>query len=162
MTNSELLSNASAERQKEAIVEFIIERCIEISHHIKFQDRESLDAEVEDFLKSDVCEANLCAARIFKCNEDGVAEWCVAANKEQAYEFMRNLWGSDSMKEYENDYYKDFPGSRLEDFIDDFFIEEPMDKVLTVEAEDGTDTRTVEQWLTRCNTIPSYFCSENF
>ncbi|MDT8718309.1 hypothetical protein IAI10_16700 [Clostridium sp. 19966] len=101
---------------------------------------------------------------IFKCNEDGVPEWCVAADKKQAYKFFKHLWGENTMKEYEDEYLEDNPNSILDDFIEKFFILEPANKIFTISdaGENGEAiTKNISEWLTDIKSIPCYFCHCN-
>jgi len=99
--------------------------------------------------------------KIFRCNDDGVAEWCVAEDKEQAYKFLSDLWGEVTMKEYEKDYFDNNPEATLDEFIDDFFEEESDDKEFTiVDAGEGDTpvTKKISEWLEDIETVPSYLC----
>ncbi len=106
---------------------------------------------------------------LYKCNEGGVAEWCVAESKKQAYDFMKNLWGESTMKEYVDEYFESDseydPGSNLDDFIENFFDEEDLDRNFTI-ADAGTNngsvTKKVREWLEDIKTVPSYLCCEDF
>jgi hypothetical protein len=102
---------------------------------------------------------------LYKCNEGGVAEWCVAPGKMHAYVYMSDLWGEKTMKEYEDEYLDDNEGSMTEDFINDFFIEEDPDKDFTI-ADAGLNgtsvTKKVSEWLDDVTVVPSYFCCEDF
>jgi len=102
---------------------------------------------------------------IFKCNEGGVTEWCVAENKQQAYDFMSNLWGEITMKEYENEYFEDDINTTLDDFIDNFFTEEQKEDDFTiVDAGIGGEpvTMKISEWLELQTVVPNYFCCEQY
>lgn len=103
--------------------------------------------------------------KIYVCNEGGVAEYCVAEDKKQAYEFMSSLWGEQTMKEYETEYVEDNNDSTIEDFIDDFFTELPPDKEFTIsDAGEGGEpiTKKISEWMEGIMEVPSYFCCENY
>jgi len=103
--------------------------------------------------------------KLFKLNEDGIAEWIVAESKEQAYEYAKNLWGEDTMKEYADEYFSGNPDGTLESFIDEFVIEEPEDKEFTIydAGENGMPvTKIVAEWLKDVQEVPLWFCCENF
>lgn len=87
--------------------------------------------------------------KLFSCNEDGVTEWCVAKDKKQAYDFMRNLWGTGSMLEYEKEYFEDNPSDSTDDFIEYFFT-------------DVTENENFTEHLKCIDIIPSYFGCEDY
>lgn len=103
--------------------------------------------------------------KLFKCNEDGIAEWCVASDKLSAYIYMQQCWGESTMKEYEDEYLSDNKGSTREDFIENFFIEEDPEKEFRID-DDGPNgesvTKKVYEWLEDISEIPSYFCCQDF
>ncbi|MBM7854927.1 hypothetical protein JOC37_001307 [Desulfohalotomaculum tongense] len=69
--------------------------------------------------------------KMFRLNEDGVAEWIIAKNKKQALEYADSLWGG-----VVDDYYKEFlecnPGATFEEFVDYFVQEEPLNREFTL------------------------------
>lgn len=101
--------------------------------------------------------------KLFKCNEAEVAEWCVAKNKKEAYKFMDKFWddGAIMKSHYVNKYLKANKGKTLDDFIENFFIEEDMEKELTVSDAGENDepiTKKVGEWLDEVDEVPSYLC----
>jgi hypothetical protein len=112
-------------------------------------------AESEDFMKK----------KIFRCNDDGVAEWCVAEDKEQAYKFLSDLWGAETMKECEEYYFDNNPQATLDEFIEDFFEEEPDEKEFMINDAGEGDTpiiKKISEWLKDIDAVPSYFCHEDY
>jgi hypothetical protein len=100
--------------------------------------------------------------KLFKCNEGGVAEWCVAESDLQAYDFMKDLWGASTMQEYVDEYLDD--NMTFEDFLNDFFVEEDVNKNFTI-SDAGVNgepvTKKVSEWI-EGEEAPSYFCCENY
>lgn len=103
--------------------------------------------------------------KLYKCNDDGVAEWCVATSKMSAYVFMSKIWGEGTMKDYEDEYLDDNKGSTTGDFIENFFIEEEPERDFTI-IDAGPKgepvTKKVSEWLKDVTVVPSYFCCENY
>lgn len=121
------------------------------------------DKDIENLLL--LQDKNEKAKNLYKCNEDRVAEWCIAESKKQAYDFMMKQWGEVTMQEYLDEYLEDDKGGTLEEFIDEFFILEDPEKDFTIVdgGEDGnTLTMKVKEWVQVEKTIPRYLCWENF
>lgn len=119
------------------------------------------DKDIENLLQ----DKNEKAKNLYKCNEDRVAEWCIAESKKQAYDFMMNRWGEVTMQEYVDEYLEDDQGGTLEEFIDEFFILEDPEKDFTIidGGEDGnTLTMKVKEWVEVEKNIPRYLCWEDF
>lgn len=100
--------------------------------------------------------------KLFRLNDDGVAEWVVAESKQQAFEFADGIWGGIGKDEYFKEFLEDNPGATFEDFIDYFVVEEDMERLHTFFKDNGDrETKTVREWLDEVTEVPSYFgCSE--
>lgn len=104
--------------------------------------------------------------KLFRLNEDGVAEWIVAKNKSQALSFASNLWGIDCVLQYFQEYLDDCPEESYKEFIDYFVKEEEMDQnFVYMQDEQGkisTETKTVKEWLDTVEEVPSYFACQEY
>lgn len=100
--------------------------------------------------------------KMFRINEDGVPEWVVAANKEQAVEFYTNLYGEGTIQEAYGEYVLDIPGATFDEFIDYYVKEENPERSFTLICGDGQKvTKTVGEFLIGVDVVPFYFaCSE--
>lgn len=96
-------------------------------------------------------------AKLFKCNEGGVTEWCIAENKNAGYAFMKDLWGEGTMKEYENEYK-----GTLDEFIEDFFVEVADNEDFAIIGESGEVTKKASEWIAGEKQIPCWLCCEDF
>ena len=99
---------------------------------------------------------------LFRINEDGVTEWVVAANKEQAFEFYTNLVGEGPIQEAYKEYVQDIPEATFDEFID-YYVKEESPKVsFTLIGNNGERvTKTVGEFLIDVDVVPFYFaCSE--
>ncbi len=102
-------------------------------------------------------------SNLYKCNEDGVTEWCIAESKKQAYDFMVEFWGASTMQEYLGEYLEDNKEGSLEEFIENFFTEEELEKDFTIRGEKGEDlTLKVREWIEAAKTVPSYLCCGDY
>ncbi len=123
-----------------------------------------------DLITSDMKEAlkflsAIDERKVFKCNDDGVAEWCIAMDKQQAYEFMLKMWGESTMGEYIEEYYEDNPGSSLDEFIECFFTEMPADQDFCIKdagESGGPLTRKISEWAISAVAVPFYLCCEDW
>ncbi|WP_449240564.1 hypothetical protein [Desulfoscipio gibsoniae] len=99
--------------------------------------------------------------KMFALNEDGVTEWVVAENKNQALSFAAGIWGIDCVLEYFKEYLQDVPDGTVNDFIDSFAKEVPRSSIFT-HCEYGDNckdviTRTIGEFLDDTTKVPSYF-----
>lgn len=109
------------------------------------------------------------ANKLFKCNTEitNVAEWCIARNKKEAYEFMDKHWDDGTIMQdlYVKDYIKNNPDKSLDDFIEIFFIEENPEKDF-VHPYGGVNeepiTKKVKEWIEEAPIIPTYLCHEKW
>lgn len=100
--------------------------------------------------------------KMFRINEDGVPEWVVAANKEQAVEFYTNLYGESTVQEAYEEYMLDIPGVTFGEFIDYYVKEESPDRSFTLIRDDEEKVKkTIGEFLTGVDEVPFYFACGN-
>jgi hypothetical protein len=103
--------------------------------------------------------------KMFKLNPDGVSEWIIAENKNQAIAYAGLQWGIDVVLEHYQEFKENTPEATISDFIDYFAKEEPMNKKFT-HCEYGPNydqvvTKTIKEFLEDHDQVPCYFaCSE--
>lgn len=107
--------------------------------------------------------------KLYKCNPEitQIAEWCIAKNKVEAYNFMDKFWDDGAIMKnmYANDYLKENPTKTLHDFIDIFFIEENPESYFThpyAGINDEPITKKVKDWINEVDTVPCYLCHEKW
>lgn len=101
--------------------------------------------------------------KLFKLNEDGVAEWYVATSKNQALTYATSLWGIDCTLEYFQDYMRDVPDGKISDFIDEFVKEEDMEVMFSFRHDDGrVEAKKVREWLRAVSEVPSGFAAQDY
>lgn len=101
--------------------------------------------------------------KMFRINEDGVPEWVVAVNKEQAIEFYTNLVGEGTVQEAYKEYVLNMPGATFDEFINDYYVkEESPNNSFTLIRDNGEKVKkTVAEFLTGVDVVPFYFaCSD--
>ncbi|WP_427340949.1 hypothetical protein [Caloranaerobacter sp. DY30410] len=98
--------------------------------------------------------------KMFRLNDDGVAEFIVAKSKLEALNYAANIWGIDTVLAIYDDYKKYNPDMTPEKFIETFVI----DGVFThyEYGEHGkTVTKTIKEFLDDIEEVPSYFAYED-
>ena len=101
--------------------------------------------------------------KLFRLNEDGVAEWIVSENKNQAISYAATIWGIDCVLEYFQDFLRDNPDGKISEFIDGFVKEETLDKIFTLHHEDGRkETKTIGEFIKNITEVPSYLACQDY
>ncbi|MTI82380.1 MAG: hypothetical protein FH756_00465 [Firmicutes bacterium] len=101
--------------------------------------------------------------KMFRVNEDGVAEWVVAENKQQAIKFCQQIWGENCIKEAFKEYLQDVPGSTFENFVDYYVQEENPKNKFTFHHDNGEQiTKTINEFLNDVREVPSYFACQDY
>lgn len=105
---------------------------------------------------------------VFVANYDGVAEYVIAHNQDEAFAFLTDLWGAACMKEYIDEFRRDegkyyVNESGIENaFIAGFIRKFPDDAILTInDVDEHNDriTKTGKQWADGAGTV-CWLCAE--
>lgn len=106
---------------------------------------------------------NMDNKKVFRLNEDGVAEWIVAGNKQQAFDFADKLWGGIGRDEHFKEYLADNPEATFEQFLDYFVQEELMNHEFAFRHDDGSvEKKTFREFLDNITEVPSYFACQDY
>jgi uncharacterized Zn finger protein (UPF0148 family) len=102
--------------------------------------------------------------KIFALNEDGVAEYVAATNKDQAVQFAEKCWGKKVVEEYFDEFMKTNPDSNWDEFVEDFGREMEEDEEFSLYSDkDGkTTTKTIGEFLQDITEFPSYFANSEY
>ena len=104
--------------------------------------------------------------KMYSFNEEGVAEYVIAQNRNDAIRCIKSIWGEDTWKDCEDDYLKD--GISHEQFLDSF-VREMSDNTefALIDQEGKKITLTVREHIQQIEQTedfrsPCYFACEDY
>lgn len=101
--------------------------------------------------------------KMYRLNEDGVPEWFIAENENQALSYAACVWGIDCVLQYFKEFLEDNPNGTIAEFIGDFVKEEKQEDNFSFHHENGQmETKTVKEFLDEVSDVPCYFACGNY
>ncbi|HBX22646.1 MAG TPA: hypothetical protein DEF34_03260 [Desulfotomaculum sp.] len=104
--------------------------------------------------------------KMFALNEDGVTEWVIAENKNQALSFAANMWGIDVVLNYYAEDKESNPELTVKEFIDGFVREVPSESMFTHheygDSHKDVVKKTMGEFLDDATEVPCYFACQDY